>query len=390
MDAVSVTSPRGFEAAGVAAGIKGDGVRDLAIVAGIEPTIGAAVFTVNRAAAAPVVLSRRHRDAGNTVRAVVLNSGCANAATGPAGDAAALATASAAAAHLGCHVSQIMVASTGTIGTQLAIDKLLAGLGPAVANLASGREAGSQAAEAIMTTDTVAKETTVHGNGFTVGGMAKGAGMVRPDMATMLAVLTTDAVASGDELDAALRRAVDGSFHGLNIDGCPSTNDSVFAMASGRSGVQPSQDELAATLLAAADDLARQLAADAEGASRVVTIEVSGAGDDDAARRAGRAIADSALVRASFYGGDPNWGRLLGALGATDLAWEPGRIEIAYAGITVARGGVAVAHSAATVLDRLAVGDFTVSVDLGDGPGRAEVLTTDLTPEYVRFNGERS
>jgi glutamate N-acetyltransferase/amino-acid N-acetyltransferase len=390
LDAVSVTAPKGFEAIGVAAGIKGDGALDLAIVAGTGPTRGTAVFTVNRAAAAPVVLSRRHLDSGDSFKAIVLNSGCANAATGPAGDAAALATASAAAAHLGCHVSEVFVASTGTIGTPLAINKLLAGLGMAAPNLAASAEAGRLAAEAIMTTDTVTKETTVRANGFIVGGMAKGAGMVRPDMATMLAVLTTDAIVDAEEFDLAVAGAIEASFHGLNIDGCPSTNDSVFALASGMSGVQPDVSELEAALTAAAQDLTRQLAADAEGATRVITIEVSGASDDVAARAAGRSIADSALVRASFYGGDPNWGRLLGALGAGYDDWHPSEVEVAYAGVTVARNGVAVAYDEVELLDTLVAGDFAVAISIGDGPGRASVLTTDLTPEYVRFNGERS
>ena len=233
---MSVTAPQGFAAAGIAAGIKEGDVLDLAVVAADRPAVGAAVFTVNRAAGAPVVLSRRHLATSEVFKAVVLNSGCANAATGAAGDAAALATASAAGAHLGCHATEILVASTGTIGTPLPIGKVLAGLGVATARLGAGLASGRRAAEAIMTTDTVPKETVASGDGFRVGGMAKGAGMVRPDMATMLAVLTTDAVVAADELQAALEAAVDESFHALNIDGCPSTNDSVFALASGSLG----------------------------------------------------------------------------------------------------------------------------------------------------------
>ena len=387
---MSVTSPQGFVASGVAAGIKGDDALDLAIVAAIEPAAGAAVFTVNQAAAAPVVLSRRHLAAGNVFKAVVLNSGCANAATGPAGDAAALATLSATAAHLGCHATEILVASTGTIGTALPMDKVLAGLGLATARLGSGLSSGRSAAEAIMTTDTVPKETVVRDYGFVVGGMAKGAGMVRPDMATMLAVLTTDAVVEAADLQAALEAAVDESFHALNIDGCPSTNDAVFALASGASGVQPSQAELTEALGAACRDLAAQLAADAEGSSRVVVIEVSGASDAATARMAGRHLADSGLVRASFFGGDPNWGRVIGALGAGPVDFDPREVAVAYAGVTVAAEGVAVPVDESALLATLARGDFTVSVSIGDGPGSAAVLTTDLTPEYVRFNGERS
>ena len=241
-----------------------------------------------------------------------------------------------------------------------------------------------------MTTDTVPKETVVRDFGFVVGGMAKGAGMVRPDMATMLAVLTTDAVVGAADLQAALEAAVDESFHALNIDGCPSTNDAVFALASGASGVQPSQAELTEALGAACRDLATQLAADAEGSSRVVVIEVSGASDAATARRAGRHIADSGLVRASFFGGDPNWGRVIGALGAGPVDFDPREVAVAYAGVTVAADGVAVPVDESALLATLARGDFTVSVSIGDGPGSAAVLTTDLTPEYVRFNGERS
>jgi glutamate N-acetyltransferase/amino-acid N-acetyltransferase len=242
----------------------------------------------------------------------------------------------------------------------------------------------------MMTTDTVPKETVFRGEGFTVGGMAKGAGMVRPDMATMLAVLTTDAVAEAAELQTALEAAVDESFHALNIDGCPSTNDAVIALASGVSGFRPTPTHLADGLAAAARDLAAQLAADAEGASRVITIEVSGAPNAATARRAGRHIADSALVRASFYGGDPNWGRVVGALGAAAVDFDPRRVDVAYGGVTVATQGVAAPFDETALLATLATGDFTVSISIGDGPGRAEVLTTDLTPEYVRFNGERS
>jgi len=387
---MSVTTPQGFAAAGIAANIKEGDALDLAMVVADQPAVGAAVFTVNRAAAAPVLLSRRHLAASEAFKAVVLNSGCANAATGPAGDAAALATASAAAAHLGCHAIEILVASTGTIGTPLPIDKVLAGLGVATARLGAGLASGRSAAEAIMTTDTVSKETVARGDGFTVGGMAKGAGMVRPDMATMLAVLTTDAVVEASEFQAALEGAVDESFHALNIDGCPSTNDAVFALASGASGVRPEQAELADVLAAAARDLATQLAADAEGALRVITIDVSGAPDAATARRAGRHIADSGLVRASFYGGDANWGRVIGALGAAPVDFDQRQVGVAYEGVTVAAEGVAVPFDEMALLATLATGDFRVSVSIGNGPGSAEVLTTDLTPEYVRFNGERS
>jgi glutamate N-acetyltransferase/amino-acid N-acetyltransferase len=324
------------------------------------------------------------------MRAVVLNSGCANAATGPAGEAAAADMVAAAAAGLGCGGREVLVASTGTIGTALQSEAVGAGIAAACDRLGSTPEHGTQAAEAIMTTDTVPKESRYSAGGFTVGGMAKGAGMVRPDMATMLVVTTTDAVADSSTLDRALRAAVDVSFHSLNIDGCPSTNDSVFVMASGASGVRPADHQLAAGLTEVCLDLARQLAADAEGATRTVTLQVSGAPDDATARRAGRAVADSALVRSAFFGGDPNWGRLVGALGATDVDFDPDRVEIAFGDVTVASNGVAAPYDEAGLLATLERGDFTVSLLIGTGPGRATVLTTDLTPDYVRFNGERS
>jgi glutamate N-acetyltransferase/amino-acid N-acetyltransferase len=220
--------------------------------------------------------------------------------------------------------------------------------------------------------------------------MAKGAGMIRPDMATMLAVLTTDAALGADLLDHALRAAVDQSFHSLNVDGCPSTNDAVIVMASGASGITPDAETFTEHLTAACRTLANLVAADAEGASRVIRLEISGAADDATARRLGRAIADSALVRASFYGGDPNWGRIVGAMGATDIIFDPGAVAISFAGVTVAEQGVAASFDEDALVATIADGDFDVAVSVGDGPGQATVVTTDLTPDYVRFNAERS
>ena len=384
---MSVTAPKGFTAAGVIAGIKDDGSLDLALVATDGPAVAAGVFTKNLAAAAPVMLSRNHLAQGPTLRAVVINSGCANAATGPAGDAAAAAMVGEVAGLLGCAPADVLVCSTGPIGPQLPSPAVSAGIAAAVEGLDAA--SGHDAAHAILTTDTVPKEVVVDGRGFTVGGMAKGAGMVRPDMATMLAVLTTDAEAEPEALDEALRIAVDHSFHSLNIDGCPSTNDSVIVAASGRSGVRPDPLDLAAALTTASESLAAQLAADAEGASRVVTLSVSGAADNDTARDLARAVADSALVRASFYGGDPNWGRIVGALGASGIESDPRTIRIAFAGVVVADDGIGVGVDEDEVAVAL-VGDFEVEITVGGGRGRARVLTTDLTPEYVRFNGERS
>ncbi len=389
MDAVSVVAPEGFEAAGVSAGIKPGGALDLAIVTARTPVSAAAVFTTNMAAAAPVRLSRSHLAISQTARAVVLNSGCANAATGERGRAVAELTANRTAELLGCAPEEILVCSTGMIGTHLAPEAVTGGVVEAVEGLGSTDTDGTAAAWAIMTTDTEPKQVVVRAEGFTVGGMAKGAGMIRPDMATMLVVLTTDAVVTSAVLDEALRIAVDHSFHALNVDGCPSTNDTVIAMASGASGFIPEPEDLAAALTGASVQLARHIAADAEGASRVVTIAVTGAVDDAAARNIGRQVADSALIRSSFYGADPNWGRIVGALGEVDEEVDFDDVAIAFAGTTVARGGVGVTIDEDAVSAAMA-GDFGVALSVGDGPGTARVFTTDLTPDYVRFNSERS
>lgn len=387
---MSVTAAAGFEAGGLACGIKPDRQLDLAVVTAVAGTIGAAVFTTNRAAAAPVAVSRDNLAAGPNVRAVVLNSGCANAGTGDEGIAAAHTTVVAVAANVGCAPDDVLVCSTGVIGKPLEVDKIVGGLAALIPQLAASPAAAKVAARAIMTTDTVPKEAAFQADGFTVGGMAKGAGMVRPDMATMLVLLTTDAVVQPAQLDEALRAAVDDSFHALNIDGCPSTNDTVILLASGSSGVAPSQTELTAAVTQVCWDLASQLAADAEGAGRVVTVEVVGAADSATARRAGRLVTDSALVRSAFFGGDPNWGRLLGALGATDIEFDPNEFGVAYEGIAIAEDGREMAHDAGALHRAIAKGDFTVTMTIGRGPGSARVLTTDLTPEYVNFNAEYS
>ena len=387
---MSVTAAKGFRAAGVAAGIKASGALDVALVGGESPLTTAAVFTSNRAAAAPVHISRQHLKQRKTMRAVVLNSGCANAATGEQGIDDAEEMARAAARAVGSTPGEVLVCSTGGIGKPLPTKEVIAGIITAGAQLDGSPEAGTAAATAIMTTDRVPKQSTYVGDGFTVGGMAKGSGMVRPDMATMLVVVTTDAVADARSLDATLRAAVDRSFHALNIDGCPSTNDTVILLASGASGVSPGPIDLEEAVGSVCWELAVQLAADAEGASRVVMIDVVGAENDAVARKAGRLVADSALVRAAFYGGDPNWGRLLGALGATDVEFDPGSYGVAYEGIEIARNGVGVEHDAPALHEAIAVGDFTVTMTIGTGPGKARVITADLTPEYVTFNAEYS
>ncbi|NIA23981.1 MAG: bifunctional glutamate N-acetyltransferase/amino-acid acetyltransferase ArgJ [Gammaproteobacteria bacterium] len=384
-----VTVPVGFSAGGIAVGIKGNGDRDLAIVMAESAVPAAAVFTKSRTAAPPVVLARR-RIADGRLRAVLLNSGCANAATGTAGMEAALATTRAAAEALDCSPEDVMPCSTGPIGSHLPVERVRDGIGRLFTTSGSSNRHADFAAEAIMTTDTVSKQTVRHGGGYVIGGMAKGAGMLRPDMATMLAVLTTDAEVDAATLGTVLREAVDVSFNSVNIDGCTSTNDTVVVLASGASGRRPSREAFADVLTSACKDLALKIAQDAEGASKVVTIRISGAVADADARSAGMTIADSALVRASFYGGDPNWGRIVAALGVSDAAFDPEHVEVRFGEYLVASAGMGVPFDEESLVRALVVGDFTVSVRIGDGPGKAEVLTTDLTPEYVQLNGERS
>ncbi len=384
-----VTASLGFSAGGIAAGIKGDGGRDLAIVTAEATVPAAAVFTRSRTAAPPVVLARR-RIANGRLRAILLNSGCANAATGAAGMEAALATTRSAAEALECRPEDVMPCSTGPIGSRLPVERVRDGIGRLIAASGNGDRHADFAAEAIMTTDTVPKQVVCQGEGYVVGGMAKGAGMLRPDMATMLAVLTTDAEVDPGTLERALHDAVDVSFNSINIDGCTSTNDTVVAVASGASGRRPIAESFTDMLASACKDLALKIARDAEGASKVVTIRVLGAVDDGEARSAGMTIADSALVRASFYGGDPNWGRIVAALGVADVALDAEHIEIRFGEYLVATAGTGIPFDEEVVARRLGAGDFTVSVRIGEGPGRAEILTTDLTPEYVQFNGGRS
>ncbi len=394
MDAVSVTAAAGFSANGLHCGIKPDGAHDLSTVYADASVPAAAVFTTSLTAAPPVLLSRR-RVAGGTARAVIVNSGSANAGTGAAGYRDAEDMAADLARALGCMPQEVLVCSTGPIGGRLPINDIARAVPDLVAGAGTSPEHGTLAARGIMTTDSVPKEAVVRRSGVTVGGMAKGAGMVRPDMATMLALITTDATVAAagahhtGPLGDALVRATCRTFNALNIDGCQSTNDTVTLMASGKSGVVLEPAELESMLIEVCQDLAFQMAADAEGASKVVTIEISGAATDNDARQIGMSVADSALVRSSFYGADPNWGRVLGALGVTGVALDVDEIEISYEGTTVARSGVGVGVDEDRLSARLR-GDFTLAIRVGSGPGEARVVTTDLTPDYVVFNGERS
>ncbi|MFG1660166.1 bifunctional glutamate N-acetyltransferase/amino-acid acetyltransferase ArgJ [Micromonospora chersina] len=389
---MTVTTPRGFRAVGVAAGLKASGAGDVALVVNDGPDAGVAgVFTANRVKAAPVLWTQQVVR-GGVVRAVVLNSGGANACTGPAGFQDTHATAEHTAAVLTASSPRLMVGagevavcSTGLIGERLPMDKLLPGVRGAVRGLS--RDGGHPAAEAIMTTDTRPKTTVARGSGWTVGGMAKGAGMLAPAMATMLCVLTTDAVAGPETLDAALRAATRVTFDRVDSDGCMSTNDTVLLLASGASGIEPSVAELTAAVTAACHDLAQQLIADAEGATKQIAIDVVGAADEDDAVEVGRSVARNNLVKTALFGNDPNWGRILAAVGTTAAAFEPDGVDVAVNGIWVCRGGAA-AEDRAKV--DLAGRDVTIRIDLHAGEAAATIWTNDLSHAYVHENSAYS
>jgi glutamate N-acetyltransferase / amino-acid N-acetyltransferase len=382
---MSVTAPRGFRAAGVAAGIKESGRPDVAVVLNDGPSAAAAgVFTSNRVKAAPVLWSQQVLHGGN-VRSVVLNSGGANACTGPAGFQDTHKTAEHLAGQLGISAGEVAVCSTGLIGDRLPLDALLAGVDAALA--AASEAGGLAAADAIRTTDTVAKTAAVTGSGYLIGGMGKGAAMLSPALATMLVVLTTDADLPAAELDTALRAAVHTTFDRLDTDGCMSTNDTVLLLASGAAGVAPDPAEFSRLLTTACADLAGQMQQDAEGASKAIAIEVTGAASEDDAVQVARAIARCNLLKCAIGGEDPNWGRVLAAVGTTSAAFEPDHLAVAINGVWVCRDGAAAADRAGVDLSPR---DVTITVDLHAGDDAATVLTTDLTAEYVHENSAYS
>ncbi len=389
-----VTAAAGFRAAGIAAGIKASGARDLALVFNEGPDYGAAgVFTRNQVKAAPVLWTQQVLTTGS-LRAVILNSGGANACTGPGGFQDTHATAEAVAAALsdwGTETGAIEVAvcSTGLIGDRLPMDKVLAGVTHIVHEMHGGLSGGDEAAQAIMTTDTVPKKVALHHqNNWTVGGMAKGAGMLAPSLATMLCVLTTDAVADVAALDTALRAATARTFDRLDIDGCCSTNDTVLLLASGASGIAPSQVELDDAVRRVCDDLCLQLQSDAEGVTKRVTVTVTGASSESDAVAAARAIARDSLVKTAMFGSDPNWGRVVAAVGlAPGVFVDPDRITVSFNGFTVCVNGTGAPGSRDVDLSGT---DVDVTVDLGLGDGTAAIRTTDLSHAYVEENSAYS
>jgi glutamate N-acetyltransferase/amino-acid N-acetyltransferase len=388
---LSVTAPLGFRAAGVSAGLKESGDRDVAVVINDGPSRAvAATFTSNRVKAAPVLWTQQVVR-GERVRAVVLNSGGANACTGPLGFQDAHATAERLGTALGDSAGEIAVCSTGLIGERLPMDKLLPGVDACVAEASRG--GGLAAADAIRTTDKVVKisfrreGTDGDGAGYVIGGMAKGAGMLAPAMATMLCVLTTDADLPAADLDAALRSAVRVTFDRLDTDGCMSTNDTVLLLASGASGTRPGTAHFTSLLTEVCADLSRQLQLDAEGAGKMVAVEVVGAASEDDAVTVGRAVARSNLLKCAIAGEDPNWGRVVSAVGTTAARFEPDRLNVAINGIWVCRNGCAGDERSKVDMTQR---DVTITVDLSAGPNTATILTTDLTAEYVHENSAYS
>ncbi|MFD4460786.1 bifunctional glutamate N-acetyltransferase/amino-acid acetyltransferase ArgJ [Nocardia sp. NPDC058480] len=388
-----VTAPLGFRAAGIAAGLKVSGKPDLALVLNEGPEYSAAgVFTSNQVKAAPVLWSQQVLKTGH-LRAVILNSGGANACTGHGGFQDTHKTAEELAAALSnwgteTGAGEIAVCSTGLIGDRLPMDKLIPAITEIVHEMGGGMSGGSDAAHAIMTTDTVPKESAFHSEDkWNVGGMAKGAGMLAPSLATMLVVLTTDAVATPDQLDSALRKATKYTFDRLDVDGSCSTNDTVLLMANGASGVAPSQEELDAAVFTVCDDLAAQLMADAEGVTKRVQVTVTGAISEDEALTVARAVARDSLVKTALFGSDPNWGRVLAAVGIAPVTLDPNRIAVSFNGNPVCVDSVGA--PGAREVD-LSGEDVDVLIELKVGEGTAMVRTTDLSHAYVEENSAYS
>ncbi|MFE5583540.1 bifunctional glutamate N-acetyltransferase/amino-acid acetyltransferase ArgJ [Kitasatospora sp. NPDC056531] len=383
---VGVTAAKGFRAAGVTAGIKASGTPDLALVVNDGPSLAAAgVFTANRVKAAPVLWSEQVLKGGQ-VSAVVLNSGGANACTGPLGFQDTHATAEKVAEELGLSAGEVAVASTGLIGVRLPMDVLLPGVTLAARELSE--TGGEAAAIAIKTTDTVHKTAQVTSPaGWTVGGMAKGAGMLAPSLATMLVVLTTDADLDGAALDAALRGATRTTFDRIDSDGCMSTNDTVLLLASGATGITPDQAEFAEAVRAVSADLARQLIGDAEGASKDIRIDVTGAATEDEAVDVARTISRNNLLKCAVHGEDPNWGRVLAAIGTTSATFDPNRLDVAINGVWVCKdGGVGEDRDLVDMKGR----EVVITANLNAGTASASLWTNDLTADYVHENSAYS
>ena len=389
-----VATARGFRAAGISAGIKANGNADLALIVSDRLAQVAAVFTTNKTLAAPVVVSQEHLErSGGTARAIVINSGCANACTGDQGMLDAREMASETARLVGCPVEQVLVASTGVIGVGLPMTKVRGGL--PVAFNALGADQGAAAARAIMTTDLFPKEAsrplTIGGREAAIGGMAKGAGMIEPMMATMLGFVTTDAAVPPALLDRALREAVDQTFNAITVDGDSSTNDCVLLLASGASGVavdESSYGTFVEGLTAVCRELALAIVRGGEGATKLVTVNVTGAASQTEARKAAKVIANSLLVKTAIHGGDPNWGRLICAAGRAGVAFDASRAAVTMGSIVLFKDGQPHDELAPAAAEYLKGSDLTIGVDLGSGAASSTVWTCDLSAEYVRINAD--
>ena len=389
-----VTTPRGFRAAGISAGIKANKGLDLALLVSESPATAAAVFTLNRAQAAPVVVSRQHlARSGGVARAIVVNSGCANACTGDEGLQVAREMAAETARLVNCPIDQVLVASTGVIGVALPIEKVRRGLPDAMRAL--GADQGAAAARAIMTTDPFPKEAaaqiTIGSREVAIGGMAKGSGMIEPMMATMLAFVTTDAAAPQPLLARALGEAVDDSFNAITVDGECSTNDCVMLLANGASGAvvdETSYGAFVAGLKAVCRELALGIVRGGEGATKLVAVTVTGGASTAEARRAAKAIANSPLVKTAIHGGDPNWGRLIAVAGRAGVAFDLARAAVTIGSIVLFKDGRPHDEAAPQAADYLKGKDLTVGVDLGAGRASSTVWTCDLSAEYVRINAD--
>lgn len=379
---MSVTAAKGFAAGAVHAGIRKEKL-DLALVHSLVPASGAGMFTVNRVQAAPVLVSREHLELAQP-QAIVANSGVANAATGAAGVDAARVSAQAAAAKLGLETEQVLVLSTGVIGEPLPVDRVLSG----ITRIVMREDGGEEAAAAIMTTDTHAKESVAHGPGFTVGGVAKGSGMIHPNLATMLAVVTTDYPLEPGEAIEFLRPAVDASFNAISVDGECSTNDTVLLLANGASGCARDDEAFAAALRTVCGELAKQIVADGEGATVLAEIAVRGAASDGDARAIAERVATSPLVKTALHGHDANWGRIAAAAGSAKVnggyaELDPDLLSIVIDGVPVLVRGVPSGDEPV-----LTNGHCAIEIDLALGGGIASYLTTDLSYDYVRINAE--
>ncbi|MBI5879461.1 MAG: bifunctional glutamate N-acetyltransferase/amino-acid acetyltransferase ArgJ [Chloroflexi bacterium] len=383
----TITSPKGFRACGITAGIKASGKPDMAMIVSDSPCAAGAVFTQNRVQAAPVQISRKHIEThGDRMQAIVINAGNANAVTGRQGLDNATGMAASASSELDIEAGQAAVMSTGVIGQQLPMEKVTAGIKLAIKALSY--DGGHDAARAIMTTDTQPKEVAVTISGVTIGGICKGAAMIHPNMATMLCIIATDAQIDRAALQAALSAAVKVSFNRISVDGDTSTNDTVIALANGLSGIAPDADEFQSALTYVCTELAKKIVRDAEGASKFITLTVRGAASEAEAHQVAATVATSPLVKTAIYGRDANWGRVLAAAGRSGVAIEPSRVNLRFGPLAVLHAGTPLPFKEDEAIKILSDHDIEIDLDLGMGDASVTMWTCDLTHEYVSLNAD--